>query len=91
MSNPVVSDKMGHGLKPLAVKSKAHLLTIPCVGTNQYSGDISNTIICKVQHNPSYSDCYIDLTTKFIMTCQFKFPFSITTSSLNTFFLECGP
>ena len=41
MSNPVVSDKMHYGLKPIAVKSKAHLLTVPCVRTNLYSGDTS--------------------------------------------------
>ena len=30
MSHPVVSDKMRYGLKPIAVESKAHLLTVPC-------------------------------------------------------------
>ena len=49
---PVVSDKMHYGLKPIAVESKAHLLTIPCVGTNTYKG-ASNTIVFRVQHNPS--------------------------------------
>ena len=49
---PVVSDKMCYGLKPIAVESKAHLLTIPCVGTNTYKG-ASNTIVFRVQHNPS--------------------------------------
>ena len=67
MSNPVVSDKMRYGLKPIAVESKAHLLTVPCVGTNLYSGDTSSTIIFRIQHNPSGR--YIDpTTTKFKMT-----------------------
>ena len=88
MSNPVVSDKMSYGLKPIAVKSKAHLLTVPCVGTNLYSGDTSSTIIFRIQHNPS--ECYINSTaTKFKMTCQFKFPAIVGVS--DTSFLERGP
>ena len=42
---PVVSDNMCYGLKPLAVESKAHVLTIPCIGTNTYKGGTSNTIV----------------------------------------------
>ena len=53
MSKPVVSDKMRDRLKPIAVESKAHLLTVPCVGTNLYSGDTLSTIISRIQHNPS--------------------------------------
>lgn len=88
MSNPVVSDKMRYGLKPIAVESKAHLLTVPCVGTNVYSGDTSSTIIFRIQHNPSGR--YIDPTaTKFKMTVEFLFPPTVTTS--DTFFLERGP
>ena len=88
MSNPVVSDKMRYGLKPIAVESKAHLLTVPCVGTNLYSGDTSSTIIFRIQHNPSGR--YIDPTaTKFKMTLQFSFPDFLTAS--DTFFLERGP
>ena len=67
---PVVSDKMRYGLKPIAVESKAHLLTIPCVGTNTYKGDTSNTIVFRVQHNPSGR--YIDpQATRFKCTLQF--------------------
>ena len=89
MSNPVVSDKMRYGLKPIAVESKAHLLTVPCVGTNLYSGDTSRTIIFRIQHNPSGR--YIDPTaTKFKMTCEFDFPSDLLTPS-DTFFLERGP
>ena len=88
MSNPVVSDKMRYGLKPIAVESKAHLLTVPCVGTNLYSGDTSSTIIFRIQHNPSGR--YIDPTaTKFKMTVEFVFPTSVCPS--DTFFLERGP
>ena len=88
MSHPVVSDKMRYGLKPIAVESKAHLLTVPCIGTNLYSGDTSSTIIFRIQHNPSGR--YIDPTaTKFKMTCQFTFPDTLTIS--DTFFLERGP
>ena len=76
MCNPVVSDKTHYGLKPIAVKSKAHLLTVPCVGTKLDSVDTSSTIIFRRQHNQ-----YIDPTAaKFTMTCQFKFP-TLTTSS----------
>ena len=53
MSYPAVSDKMRDGLKPKAVESKTHVLTVPCVGTNFYSGDTSSTIIFRIQHNPS--------------------------------------
>ena len=88
MSNPVVSDKMRYGLKPIAVESKAHLLTVPCVGTNLYSGDTSSTIIFRIQHNPSGR--YIDpIETKFKMTLQFQFPDFLNVS--DTFFLERGP
>ena len=74
---PVVSDKMRYGLKPIAVESKAHLLTIPCVGTNTYKGDTSNTIVFRVQHNPSGR--YIDpQATRFKCTLQFTFPEGLT-------------
>ena len=53
MSNPVVSDKMRYGLKPLAVESKQHILTLPCLGTNLYEGTTGSTIIFRIQHNPS--------------------------------------
>ena len=42
---PVVSDKMHYGLKPIAVESKAHALTIPCISMNSYKGDTPNTTI----------------------------------------------
>ena len=73
MASPVVSDNMRYGLKLIAIGSKAHLLTVPCVGTNLYSGGTSRTIIFRIQHNPN--KCYINPTaTKFKMTCQFEFP-----------------
>ena len=85
---PVVSDKMRYGLKPIAVESKAHLLTIPCVGTNTYKGDTSNTIVFRVQHNPSGG--YIDpQATRFKCTLQFTFPDVLMPS--DAFFLERGP
>ena len=43
--HPVVSGTMRYGLKPIAVESKAHLITIPCIGTNTYAGDTSSTAI----------------------------------------------
>ena len=88
MSNPVVSDKMCYALKPIAVGSKGHLLTVPCIGTNLYTGDTSSTIFFRIQHNPSGRYIY-PTATKFKMMCQFKFPTFIT--PLDTFFLERGP
>ena len=85
---PVVSDKMRYGLKPIAVESKAHVLTIPCIGTNSYKGDTSNTIIFRIQHNPSGR--YIDRqVTHFKCTLKFTFPETLTPS--DAFFLERGP
>jgi hypothetical protein len=52
MSQPVVSDKMRYGLKPIAVESKAHVLSLNCIGTNLYEGSTSNTIIFRINHNP---------------------------------------
>ena len=84
----MVSDKMRYGLKPIAVESKPHLITVPCVGTNLYSGDTSSTIIFRIQHNSSGR--YIDpIATKGKMTCKFEFPSDLTPS--DTFFLERGP
>ena len=70
------------GLKPIAVESKAHLLTIPCADTNLYTGDTSSTIIFWIQHNPSSR--YIDPTAP-----KFDFPTFIKPSEM--FFLERGP
>ena len=79
---------MRYGLLPIAVESKAHLLTVPCIGTNLCSGDTSSTIIFRIQQNPSGR--YINPTaTKFKMTCQFTFPDTLSVS--DTFFLERGP
>ena len=84
---PVVSDKMRYGLKPIAVESKAHVLTIPCIGTNSYKGDTSNTIIFRIQHNPSGR--YIDpQATRIKCTLKFNFPALMPSDS---FFLERGP
>ena len=81
---PVVSDKMHYGLKAIAVESKAHLLTLPCIGTE----DTSNTIVFRIQQNPSGR--YIDpQATRFKCTLQFTFPNTLTAS--DTFFLERGP
>ena len=69
---PVARDKMQHGIKPIAVESKAHLLTIPCIGTNQYRGGTSNTLMSHIQHNPC--GCYIDpQATRIKCTLQFMF------------------
>ena len=73
---------------PSSNKSKAHLLTVLCIGTNVYTGDTSSTIIFRIQHNPSGR--YIDPTaTKIEMMLQFSFPNTLTAS--DSFFLERGP
>jgi len=87
-STPVVSDKMRYGLKPVAVESKAHILTYPCVGTNSYSGDTSSTIVFRIQHNPSGR--YVDPTaTRIKMTFTITFP--TTTHEFDAFRFERGP
>ena len=41
---------MLYGLKLIAVESKAHLLTLPCISTNMHKGGTSNTIVFPIQH-----------------------------------------
>lgn len=53
MSNPVVSDRLRYGLKPVAVESKQSVITIPALGSTIYSGDTSSNIVFRIQHNPS--------------------------------------
>ena len=75
---------MRYGLKPVAVELKAHVLTIPCIRTNTYKGNTSNTIVFRIQHNPSGR--YIDpqaIRIKF--TLKFTFPENLTSS--DSFFL----
>ena len=82
---PVVSEKMHYSLKPISVESKAHVLTLPCIGTNMYKGDTSNTIVFHIQHNQSGR--YIDpQATWFKCTLKFTFPETFTPSY--AFFLE---
>jgi len=84
---PVVSDKMRYGLKPIAVESKAHVLTLPCIGAASYDGDTSSTIVFRVQHNPSGR--YVDpQATKFKVTFSLTLPVGI--KKLDAFFFETG-
>ena len=88
MSNPVVSDKMRYGLKPIAVESKSHILTVPCIGTNTYSGDTGSTIVFRIMHNPGGR--YIDPTaTEIKMTFSLNLPSTISVS--DSFLFERGP
>ena len=48
-----VSDKMKYAMKPIAVESKTHLLTLPFIGAASYTGDTSSNIFFRIQHNPS--------------------------------------
>lgn len=85
---PVVSDKMRYGLKPIAVESKAHVLTLPCIGAASYDGDTSSTIVFRIQHNPSGR--YVDpQATKFKVTFSLTLPVGIKRS--DAFFFERGP
>ena len=87
-ATPVVSDKMRYGLKPIAVESKAHVLTLPCIGASEYTGDTSSTIIFRIQHNPSGR--YVDPTAT-----RFKFTFSLSLPAgckmQDAFCFERGP
>ena len=83
---PVVSDKMKYGLKPIAVESKQHVLTLPCVGTNLYDGNTSSNIVFRIQHNPSGR--FVDPTaTRIKMTFTLSWP-SILSNAVHTFFLN---
>ena len=87
-ATPVVSDKMRYGLKPIAVESKAHVLTLPCIGASEYTGDTSSTIIFHIQHNPSGR--YVDPTaTRFKFTCSLSLPAGCKMQ--NAFCFERGP
>ena len=66
-------------LKANSCTIKAHLLMLPCIPTNTYNGDTSDTIVFRIQHNPNGR--YIDAqATRFKCTLQFTFPNSVTAS-----------
>lgn len=86
---PVVSDKMRYGLKPIAVESKNHILTVPCIGTNIYPGNTSSTIVFRIQHNPSGR--YVDPTaTRIKVTFTLNIPTELR-YDCHSFFFERGP
>jgi hypothetical protein len=88
MSHPVVSEKMRYGLKPIAVESKAHILSIGCQGTNIYDGNTSSTIIFRVNHNPGGR--YIDPAgTRFRLNFTLNLPVAI--SPADCFLFDRGP
>ena len=90
MSGPVVSDKMRYGLKPLAVTSKHHLITLNCLGTNVYKGETGSTIRFRLQHNPTGR--YIDpAATKIKFTFTLTLPESIANCPADSFYFERGP
>ena len=85
---PVVSDKMKYGLKPIGVSSNLSTITVPCVGTNAYEGNTSNTIMFRLQHNPSGR--YVDPSaTKIKLTFTLNWPANL--NATHAFFFERGP
>ena len=90
MSGPVVSDKMRYGLKPLAVTSKHHLITLNCLGTNVYKGETGSTIRFRLQHNPTGR--YIDpAATKIKLTFTLTLPEELANSPADSFYFERDP
>ena len=87
-SAPHVTTKMHYGLTPVAVESKAHILTLPCTGADSYPGDTSSNIVFRIQHNPS--GWYVDSSAT-----KIKFTFSLslpnTIRDQDAFFFERGP
>ena len=87
-ATPVVSDKMRYGLKPIAVESKAHVLTLPCIGASNYVGDTSSNIVFRIQHNPSGR--FVNPTaTRIKFTFEIVFPAGIRAQ--DAFCFERGP
>jgi hypothetical protein len=92
MSNPVVSDRLRYGLKPVAVESKQSVITIPALGSTVYSGDTSSNIVFRIQHNPSGR--YVDpAATRIKMTFTLDFTGCTTPAltPLDTILFERGP
>ena len=49
----IVIDKNRYGLKPIAVETKAHMLTLLCVGSLTCDGDTLSNIVFRIKHKPS--------------------------------------